>query len=75
MSGLPTATIDVRDMLCAQALAVVAQAVERLAPGGVLHATYNTDDVQRDLAIWVRERGHRLLEMDATTLRLQRGPS
>ena len=68
-------TVDARDMLCAQALAVVAQAVERLAPGGVLQVAYNTDDVQRDLVIWVRERGHRLVAMDAATLRMQRGPS
>ena len=62
-------------MLCAQALAVVAQAVERLAPGGVLRVRYNAGDVQRDLLLWARERGHRLLEADAAALRMQRGPA
>jgi len=67
-----TEAVDVRDMMCAQALAVVAQAMERLAPGGILRVAYNADDVRRDLALWVRERGETLVDMDATTLRIQR---
>ena len=56
MSRRSTTTIDVRDMLCAQALAVVGQAAESLQAGEVLDVMYNTEDVRRDLLIWARDR-------------------
>ena len=49
--------VDVRDMLCAQALALVAQAVAKLHSGEALAVRYNTEDVRRDLLVWARERG------------------
>ena len=49
-------------MLCAQALAVVAQALARLQPGSILEVRYNADDVRRDLLAWARERGHQVAE-------------
>ena len=72
MSAPQTSTVDVRDMLCAQALAVVARALERLAPGGMLRVTYNADDVRRDLLLWVRERGATLVDAGATAMRIRR---
>ena len=50
------ATVDVRDMLCAQALARVAQAMARAAQGEALRILYNADDVRRDLLTWAQER-------------------
>ena len=66
---------DVRDMTCAQALAVVAKAVAGLANGQLLHVRYNADDVKRDVLAWAREGGHRVQEEAPDTLRLQRGRS
>ncbi|MBI4343707.1 MAG: hypothetical protein HY601_02710, partial [Candidatus Omnitrophica bacterium] len=54
MSGNHTATVDVRDMLCAQALAVVSAAAARLADGASLDVRYNQDDVKQDLLVWAR---------------------
>ncbi|MBI4342625.1 MAG: hypothetical protein HY599_04605 [Candidatus Omnitrophica bacterium] len=50
-----TVDVDVRDMLCAQALARVAQAIARGERGSVLRVRYNTDDVRRDLLAWAQE--------------------
>lgn len=44
-------------MLCAQALALVAQAVERLSPGEQIRVLLNAEDVRHDLLVWARERG------------------
>ena len=51
--------VDVRDMLCAQALAVVAQALAALSDrqDATLEVWCNTDDVKRDLLVWAQERG------------------
>ena len=56
----PDATIDVRDMLCAQALAVVAQSIGQLRAGEVASVHYNTDDVKHDLLVWAHDRGHQI---------------
>lgn len=61
-------------MLCAQALAVVARAVERLAAGASAAVLFNAEDVQRDLILWARERRHRVDIASPTMLRLTRGP-
>ena len=72
MSQPTTATIDVRDMLCAQALALVAQAMERVAAGHALEIVYNAEDVKRDLLIWAHERGYGISHLNEMTLRLMR---
>ena len=72
MEGRSAATADVRDMLCAQALAVVAQALGRLPAGGVLEVRYNAPDVKRDLFAWGRDRGHAMQDATATTLHITR---
>ncbi len=53
-------TVDVREMLCAQALAHVAQAVERLSVGASCKILSNAEDVQRDIITWMQAKGHRI---------------
>ncbi len=49
--------VNVRDMLCAQALAIVAEAMGRLEPGEEgLDVRMSTDDVQQDLQAWARQK-------------------
>ena len=50
--------VDVRDMLCAQALAVVARAMKPLRAGDALEVRYNAQDVKHDLLVWAKARGH-----------------
>jgi TusA-related sulfurtransferase len=66
------ATLDVRDMMCAQALAVVAHAVERAAIGTSVDVCYNATDVKHDLSVWAREQGHGVHEAGNDLLRIQR---
>ncbi|MDP3722988.1 MAG: sulfurtransferase TusA family protein [Candidatus Omnitrophota bacterium] len=54
----PVLSVDVRDMLCAQALALTSQALERLQRGQAAEILYDAADVKRDLLVWARERGH-----------------
>ena len=68
-----SALADVRDMTCAQALAVVARAVARLAAEETLRVRHNTDDVKRDLLAWALDGGHRAQEEPPDLLKLQRG--
>ena len=71
--GAPTAaSVDVRDMLCAQALAIVAQAVERLKLGEHLELLYNAEDVKHDLLVWAKDRGHVVHEFGSAVLRIER---
>lgn len=65
-------TVDVRDMLCAQALAIVAQAVKRVRVGDTLRIVYNAEDVKRDLLAWAAEQRHRITEAGQATLQLTR---
>lgn len=69
------ATVDVRDMTCAQALAVVAKALARLTETGSLEVRYNADDVKHDVLAWARAGGHRVQETSPGLLTLQRGHS
>ena len=62
--------VDVRDMLCAQALTVVAQAAARLQPGQALEVIYDAEDVKRDLLVWAKDRGHPVEEPAQATLRI-----
>ncbi len=64
--------IDVRDMLCAQALAVVARAVTRLKVGESRDILFDADDVRRDLLVWAGERGYGIQEPTPGLMRLQR---
>ena len=72
MSGISIG-VDVQDMLCAQALAKVAQALARLAPGETLDVRYNTPDVKQDLVVWAASTGHPAAEHGAGILRITRG--
>ena len=71
--GAPAGVVDVRDMTCAQALAVVAKAVAQLANGQALEVRYNADDVKRDVLAWARQRGHRVQDASPGLLALQPG--
>ncbi|HEX9779655.1 MAG TPA: sulfurtransferase TusA family protein [bacterium] len=68
-----TLTVDVQDMLCAQALRVVARAMRGLPPGGELDIRYNAPDVRTDLGVWARECGHNVVSDNGDALRLMRG--
>ena len=75
MNGImttPSAVIDVRDMMCAQALAVVARALGQLPDGAALEIRYNTLDVKRDLLLWARDRQLLIEEGDQATVRIIR---
>jgi TusA-related sulfurtransferase len=65
--------VDVRDMLCAQALAEIAQAAARLSSGQTLMITYNAEDVKQDAARWAHHQGYRLEEEGPASLRLTVG--
>jgi TusA-related sulfurtransferase len=65
-------TVDVRDMLCAQALAVVARSMAALARGAAATVRYNAPDVKRDLVVWARDQGHRVREPDAGALLIEK---
>ncbi len=56
-------TADVRDMLCAQALAHVDRAMRRLAPGAALDVVGNGLDVKADLLAWASGLGHEVAEV------------
>ena len=73
MSRSESSTVDVRDMLCAQALAVVSAAVARAAGGMTVRALYNAEDVKRDLLVWAHEAGHRAREVAGSALDIERG--
>lgn len=69
-------TIDVRDMVCAQALAEVDRAVHRLMIGAALEILCNTPDVVRDLRVWLHERKLMVIEetvvAEETRIRIRR---
>ena len=67
------ASVDVRDMLCAQALALVAKALGPLPPGHALDVTFNADDVKRDLLAWAGHQGYAAADLGGGRLRLTRG--
>jgi len=73
--GAPAAAVDVRDMTCAQALAVIAKAAAQLTNRQMLEVRYTTDDVKRDVLVWARERGHYIHDASPGLLTLQRGSS
>ena len=66
--GLTENTVDVKDLLCAQALMIVMKAVKEIEPGGTLDITFNSDDVKRDLVTWATELGHTVVSVDEQDL-------
>ncbi len=72
MEAGAAATIDVRDMLCAQALALVAQAVGRLGCGQAVEVRCNAEDVRRDLSAWAADQGHGLIQVDREVVRIEK---
>jgi TusA-related sulfurtransferase len=72
--GAAQTAVDVRDMLCAQALAAVAAALARLAPGACLDVRYSQDDVKQDLLAWARAQGLRVQEPQPQHLAIARTP-
>ncbi len=69
--------VDVRDMLCAQAIMVVWRACRTLAAEAVLEIVCNAHDVEDDLLIWAKELGYSVLEVEErapeTWLRIRKG--
>lgn len=66
------AVIDVQDMLCAQALAVVAKAADRLASGQALEVLYNAADVKNDLTAWACAKKYDIREIHGSCLRVRK---
>ena len=65
-------SVDVRDMLCAQALAQIARAVSALDVGKRVRVRFNAEDVERDIISWVVARGHKVEGKEAETLWIER---
>jgi TusA-related sulfurtransferase len=64
--------VDVSEMLCAQALAVVSAALARVQVGVSLEIRYNRDDVRQDLKAWAADRGHQWHEVESGVARISR---
>ena len=71
MDGLAS-TVDVRDMVCAQALALVARAAARVPRGEALLVRYNAEDVKQDVIVWSKEQDYFMVEMGARILSIER---
>ena len=65
-------TVDVREMLCAQALAHVSEAAARMEAGAIVTVLYSTEDVKHDLLVWSTDRGYRLREAGTGHVSLER---
>lgn len=68
----PTEIVDVRDLLCAQALALVAQAMRRLPVGGRAEVLVNAEDVTRDVLAWATQEGHAVRRVGGSALDIER---
>jgi len=66
------ARVDVRDMLCAQALAQIARAVVAIQVGQRVRVRFNAEDVERDIVSWVTARGHIMKGEGAEALWIER---
>lgn len=71
--GASITEVDVRDMLCAQALAVVAQAMKPLKAGDCVDVQMSTEDVRSDLLAWAQAAGFRVQPVESLRLRIGRG--
>ena len=67
-----TRLIDVRDMVCAQALARLARAARLLPAGHAVDVLYNAEDVSRDACAWALEHGFHVDAREPQRLRLTR---
>ena len=72
MNMLPRPMVDVREMLCAQALAVLGRAIQRVAVGDEISVRYNSADVRQDIVTWAADRGHRITAQTEDALHLIR---
>ena len=66
-------TVNVEGMLCAQALAVVDQALKPLPPGAPLEVRGASPDVVADLTVWAKDRGYPLTMQPDGAMVLRRG--
>ena len=69
MPGKTALALDVRNLLCAQALMAVMKGVKAIESGGTLEVTFNSDDVKRDLVTWATELGHHVVSVDEQDLK------
>ena len=60
----PACVVDVRDMVCAQALALVSRAVLKARSGQALEVLMNMDDVYHDLIVWSQQQGLAVQQRD-----------
>ena len=60
----PIPPIDVRDMVCAQAMAILSQAVTPLVAGETVTVLMNAEDVRRDVLAWSQHRGVMIERLD-----------
>ena len=71
--GMPTTRlIDVRDMVCAQALARLARAARGIPAGDAVEVLCNADDVNRDARVWALTHGFLVEAREPQRLRLTR---
>ena len=71
--GTPTMRlIDVRDMVCAQALARLARAARLLPAGEAVDVLCSAEDVSRDARAWALEHGFLVDAREPMRLRLTR---
>lgn len=66
-------TVNVEGMLCAQALAVVDQALKPLPPGARVDVRGGSPDVVADLTVWAKDRGHQLVPLPGGGVAFIRG--
>lgn len=64
--------VDVSDMLCAQALALVAKAIARVTMGESIKVRLNSEDVRQDLQVWASEKGCLIREISSEELIIKR---
>ena len=57
-------TVDVRGMLCAQALQVAWKAMRGISEDSVLALFCNASDVKTDLLLWAKELGHVVIDTE-----------
>ena len=71
--GMPTTRcIDVRDMVCAQALARLARAARLMSAGDAVDVLWNAEDVNRDARVWALTHGFLVEAREPQRLRLTR---
>ena len=64
MDDRAAAVVDVRDMLCAQALALVDRTVRQAPARTPVDVIGNSADVRRDVSAWAGSLGHAVVSND-----------